>query len=147
MGKHSIDFLFNRMLSGARVTGNECIETTGRLTKSNCGHVWYNGKHYDHYRFAWIAVYGEPNPGEDVLHKCDNRKCFNLDHLYLGNDYLNQRDALLRDRKAKLKCENVKDIRILLASKITQTEIAKRFGVHQCQISRIANKKRWSLLK
>lgn len=34
----------------------------------------------------------------DVLHKCDNRACFNPKHLFLGNDSDNQKDLVAKGK-------------------------------------------------
>jgi hypothetical protein len=38
----------------------------------------------------------------DVLHKCDNPPCTRPDHLFLGTDLENQRDAISKGRRPKL---------------------------------------------
>lgn len=38
-----------------------------------------------------------------VLHKCDNRACVRVDHLYVGTGSDNNRDAFERGRRANLK--------------------------------------------
>ena len=35
------------------------------------------------------------------------------------------------------------EIKQMLATGVSQIEIAKRFGVHQCSISKIATRQRW----
>lgn len=56
------------------------------------------GKHVRLHRWAYMQVIGAQN--SLVLHKCDNRACFNPDHLYAGNAKDNTRDMMLKRRGA-----------------------------------------------
>src|SRR5436305_10075825 len=46
---------------------------------------------------AWELLRGDRR-GLSVLHKCDVRQCVNPDHLYLGTQKENARDAIVRGR-------------------------------------------------
>jgi len=59
------------------------------------------GKQINAHRFSYVLHYGEIGDGLWVLHKCDNRKCVNPNHLYLGDAARNSRDAVERNRTAK----------------------------------------------
>jgi hypothetical protein len=86
-----------------------------------------------------------------VLHKCDNRKCVNPEHLFIGTREENNRD---RDQKgrgprgernwpAKLKASDIPVIRALYVNGWKQAEIAEKFGVSQGAISGVVNKTTW----
>jgi hypothetical protein len=107
------------------------------------------------HRVAWTTTYGNIPNDKLVLHKCDNRRCCNPNHLYIGTHSDNNLDAYARNRrvviperharnKAKLyECE-VWLIRKLLSSRIiSQTKIAKMFRVSQATISNIHNNSKW----
>ena len=53
------------------------------------------------HRQAWIYTHGPIPPGKHVLHHCDVRLCCNPEHLYLGTQQENMRDAVVRGRTAK----------------------------------------------
>lgn len=104
------------------------------------------------HRISWEITYGEIPDGMWVLHRCDNRKCVNPSHLFLGTRADNELDKMNKGRQPsgervglhKLTSENVKQIREIYATeKTNQYELAKRYGVNQSVISLIVNRKAW----
>jgi hypothetical protein len=91
--------------------------------------------------------------GENILHRCDNDKCINPDHLYLGTDKENKEDMKSRNRfakgenhgTAKLSAENVSQI-YLNKEKLGTHEWALKFKVSDAAISMIKNNKTWTHL-
>jgi len=75
-----------------------CWEWTMATNKAGYGIVGINRKSMLSHRASWIIANGPIPEGMDVLHKCDNRKCGNPAHLFLGNDLDNMRD---RDSKGR----------------------------------------------
>jgi hypothetical protein len=56
------------------------------------------------HRFAYAAAYGVVIPaGTHVLHRCDNPRCCNPAHLYLGTHADNMRDMSVRGRVKALR--------------------------------------------
>ena len=106
-------------------------------------------------RKIWIEKNGPIPHWVFVLHKCDNKYCINLDHLFLGMQRDNMQDAINKGRfkfpvapdnngsksgTAKLTEEQV---RIIRSTKIMGKELAKRFGVHPQTVSDIRRGKYW----
>lgn len=50
------------------------------------------------HRMAWITFRGPIPSGLHVLHRCDNRKCCNPDHLWLGTNTDNVHDMISKGR-------------------------------------------------
>ena len=99
------------------------------------------------HRFSFELNFGEIPEGLMVCHSCDNRRCVNPNHLFLGSHAENMADRDTKQRnkpsfglkngKAKLTDEDVAEIRKLYAAGITPTILAKRFGIHRVYIHRL----------
>jgi DNA-binding CsgD family transcriptional regulator len=99
-------------------------------------------------------LYKGKDPGElYVCHTCDNPRCINPDHLWLGTCADNMADKKNKNRQtkgsivpsSKLTEEKVIEIKkLLIENKLTLKEIKNRFGVGNRTISEINSGKRWS---
>lgn len=89
-----------------------------------------------------------------VLHKCDNRRCCNPEHLYLGTNTDNIRDRDLRGRHARLRGENhpsakltameANAVRFLFDRKMNRNRIAEIFGVSLATVRAIGCRRNWT---
>lgn len=64
-------------------------------------------------RAMWLAHHGEIPKGFFVCHSCDNPKCINIKHLWLGTPKENTRDAMAKGRLARVGRRWVKTIDLL----------------------------------
>lgn len=133
----------------------ECWEWTGACNNTGYGTVaWHGTIHTAHRIAAWLeGLVLEPrmpkNPREPthVLHTCDNRKCCNPHHFFLGTYADNLKDAYSKNRKiqpkgqhhtnAKLTNEQAMEIRSRYESGEFQIPLAREYGVSQMTISLI----------
>jgi hypothetical protein len=87
-----------------------------------------------------------------VLHKCDNPRCINPDHLFIGTRGINNSDCKAKGRTAKgeinggckLTTQQIVEIQASHASGVKQRRIAKDFNVSTASVCLIVNGKRWS---
>ena len=133
----------------------ECWEWQGAIQSKGYGSVGISkGKTALTHRVAFEITYGEIPDGLMVLHKCDNRKCVNPRHLFLGTNADNVKDMVKKGRQAKgekngrskLTRGEVENIRkIYKEEKCIHREIADQFGVSISSIRKIVNKEYWKL--
>ena len=119
------------------------------------GSAFRNGKHIYAHRFSYLIFVGEVPEKFFVCHSCDNRRCINPGHLFLGKAAENARDMVLKSRSAKgedhsqavLTNEKVLKIKSLLSQKFSQSVVARKFGVSRSCIAHIAQGNRWGWLR
>jgi hypothetical protein len=145
------EFLDRLLAYAAEDTETGCWNWTGSLNRGGYGRLNIEGKTYSAHRLIYWAATGAW-PGElFCCHKCDNRRCVNPWHLFLGTRRDNIDDMLRKGRqnhgqssgKTRLTEEDVAVIFDLRRQGWKQSAIANRFGVVPHTISRILAKKRW----
>jgi hypothetical protein len=134
------------------ITDNGCWEWTGPLL-NGYGAVCYKGRIYIASRVSFTHHKGKITDGLCVLHKCDNRKCVNPDHLFLGTRGENNTDRASKKRSnpnkgstsyfAKLNEGQVIEIRKKLSLGISGKLIANEFNTTRTTIWNIKNHKTW----
>lgn len=134
---------------------HECWEWTAAMDTHGYGRFHVRvGRLEGAHRFSWELAYGPIPNGLFVLHRCDNRRCVNPKHLFLGTHDENMQDMSAKGRgtnsrkgkspRAKLSESQVGEIRRLAASGVLQKEIGEKFGICQRQVSRIVCRHNWA---
>ena len=130
---------------------NGCINFGGSVPTGRYGQVWFHGRMY----LAHRAIMGDDRGliprGMFVCHTCDNPRCVNPEHLYIGTPTQNALDRESRNRSnsprgeqhALAKLTEEKVIQIFFESG-PQSAIAKKYGIVQATVCKIKNKQRWA---
>lgn len=106
------------------------------------------------HRVSWIIHFGDIPNGLKVLHTCDNRKCVNPNHLFLGTYDDNNKDRAKKNRSAtninpnygesngnsKLRKPQVDFIK---QSSLSSSELSRILNVSPSTVCRIRNKRTW----
>ncbi len=152
----NIEYLEERMVIDS-ISG--CWNWTRSLDSRRYGSAWLNGKKILAHRMSYICFNGDIPNGMCVCHKCDNGKCINPNHLFLGTQRDNMIDASIKGRfngrtqsfkkgefhkMAKLSEYDVLAIRRNLRLGMKQKYIANLYKVDQTTISGIKRKKLWT---
>lgn len=64
----------------------------------NRGAFWMEGRLRLASRVSWELLRGPIPDGKMICHHCDNGRCVNPDHLYIGDQKSNMRDRQVRNR-------------------------------------------------
>jgi hypothetical protein len=126
---------------------NGCWEWVGKITNSGYGQTTHQRKYKTTHRLSYEIFKGPIGKGKIVCHSCDNKKCINPDHLWLGTQKENIQDALKKNRcgMQKLKIEDIDIIRRMVDEGINPIEIGDIFGVKKQAIYCIKYRKTWNL--
>ena len=146
---------FHQLYSIDANTG--CWNWTGGGNQYGYGGMNLYHKKMGAHRFSWTIHRGEIPEGLYVCHHCDNPGCVNPDHLFVGTQADNIRDASDKGRlvgrqgdvsgennnNSKLTPNDVLRIRMLLDGGWKQRDLGKLFGVCKSTIGNIATAKSW----
>lgn len=156
--KHNISFdVIKKLFNGLKINKNtQCWEWQKGKT-NGYGEITFNYKTYLVHRLMWQIFYG-PIPNHDsyhglcILHKCDNRKCCNPNHLFIETAGDNNRDRAQKGRgingeQHKLSKLNEEDIQLIRKSSLSSRQVAKIINVSPTLIKNIRLFKTWRHVK
>jgi hypothetical protein len=124
---------------------DECWEWQAATNKRGYGHFKWNGKVKYSHRMSWILHNGKIPKGLFVCHTCDNPKCVNPAHLFLGTNQDNMDDMVNKGRASiKLTSDKVTEIRKRYATgNETYRGLADEYGVVYGMIGFIVRGENW----
>jgi len=145
-----------------------CWEWTGYVIPSGYAYVSINMKKTYLHRYSYIVHKGNIPNGLFVLHHCDNKRCCNPEHLFLGTQADNMDDMISKGRGAtgdknssrkhpeKLQGERngaskltelqVNEIKSILKIGISCRQISLRYKVCPTTIMNIKNGNTWKCM-
>jgi hypothetical protein len=128
-----------------------CIEWQRHTNQDGYGTLKHRGKQHMAHRAMWTFARGPIPTGMLVCHRCDNPRCINPDHLFLGTTQDNVDDKMKKGRfipldgerngYATLTADQVSAIRDDLRP---QSVTAEAFGTSQGNVSLIKRGATWA---
>ena len=137
-----------------------CHEWMGAILRTGYGAIGIERQGISYsarvHRVIWTAAHGPIADDLNVLHRCDNRRCANLDHLFIGTKAENAEDMKRKGRGAqgdrngihhrKVRLTEYDVIRIhalYQGGGYTQERLAAEFQVHPLTIQSILVGRSW----
>ena len=135
-------------------SGN-CWEWKAALTTKGYGYFYYKGVLTNAHRVSYEIANGLIPEEMCVCHTCDNRKCVNPKHLWLGTIADNNKDMVDKGRSinsgakgslngnSKLTRQDIVDIRLQKERGVAVSSLAMSYGISRQHVHRISKRKRW----
>jgi hypothetical protein len=134
--------------------GDECWEWTAYCNRSGYGCFGIDGSSVLAHRYGFELANGEIDEDLCVLHRCDNPKCQNPAHLFLGTRVDNAADRDAKGRQARgerqgsavLTEDLVREANRLYRGGMSIPKIAERLGVKKGTLGSVRKGLSWSHL-
>jgi len=128
-----------------------CWEWQGSFSSGGYGQFSFKNKNFISHRLAYFFSKGDPKTLK-VCHSCDNRKCCNPNHLWLGTNKDNSQDSKNKKRNAfgekngnsKATDNIVTEIKKQLSLGKTNIDISKELGISTGIILHIKKSRNWT---
>ena len=127
---------------------DDCWLWKGRINDAGYGIFQHDCRRYRAHRYAYsiattlisLAAPEDKRNTNFVLHRCDNRRCCNPAHLFLGSYQDNVRDMHSKQRNARYKAsfprEEIAEIQLLASKGCSERYLAAQFNVSRAVIRR-----------
>jgi hypothetical protein len=136
---------------------NECWNWLNLINSGGYGQFKYDSKTIGAHRISYILSNGKILEGMNILHRCDNKRCVNSKHLFLGTHQDNSDDMFNKGRdrcshnqngednpNTNLTWELVNKIRKeYFENDISMDMLGKKYGITHSTIGFIIDNKTW----
>lgn len=141
----SLGALDPRIVKRITISESGCWEYQGALT-AGYPELTRDGNPWRGNRWVWTLFFGPIPRGKFVCHSCDNRKCVNPAHLFLGTPQDNVDDMHAKGRRLYTKRLSESEMAAVIAqcmAGMPQRSVAAKFGISQTLVSMALSGKRW----
>lgn len=98
----------------------DCWLWTAGLSVDGYGQFWLGGYQMRANRISYAMVEGDPG-SRHVCHKCDNRRCVNPEHLWVGTNKDNMVD---RDEKQRMARGSLQGLAVLTEKRVLEIVVS-----------------------
>lgn len=136
----------------AKAGARECWEWSGRINDAGYGELRHNRILDRAHRISWRLNVGALGQSSCVLHSCDNRKCVNPGHLFLGTRSHNSEDMVSKGRQTKgvdVHCAKLTEAQVVDARQryaegnVSYRTLAADFGVGEFAMRMAVKRRTW----
>lgn len=136
-----------------------CWNWTASLRPTGYGQMRYLGTTELAHRVSWVLFRG-PIPKAknaygtlNILHHCDNPKCVNPEHLFIGDQADNANDAVSKRRWGKRGCVGERHgkailtertVRNIRASPLSAQQLARKYKISKSAIQHVLKRRSWT---
>lgn len=133
------------------VKSDGCWQWTGATNSTGYGSYGMRNAH----RVAFEVYKGPIPDGANVCHTCDNRRCVNPAHLWLGTRSENMKDCSRKGRtviphfigsnhpEAKMDEEKVRSVRLEVAEGMPKRAAARKYAIDRATLRSILERRTW----
>ncbi len=126
---------------------SSCWEWAASMKTERYGAFNLDGKVQFAHRVSYKLFIGDIGSGMEVCHTCDNTKCVNPEHLFIGSHKDNMEDCAKKERlnnpQAKLTIANIRYIRARYSNGTTQADLCREFDYSTGSMNNIVSGKSW----
>lgn len=151
MPRHNANYITKQFLLNNVTQDNttNCLNWNLYVSKTiGYGTISHRNKLKLIHRISYLLFKGKIPKNMCVLHTCDNRKCINPDHLFIGTKGDNNRDRANKNRSIKGEKHPIAKLTDSLAleiyySPLSSREAAKYYGISATLVKNIRRKTAW----
>ena len=118
-----------------------CWNWSGTLDRYGYGKFKIGNQTYKAHRYSYYLQYGDFDESLHVLHHCDNPRCVNPHHLFLGTNRDNVADRTTKKRHGKTSKHLTTNEKAAIVATVEQGQslqsVAHQFQVHISTIRRV----------
>lgn len=120
-----------------------CWPWTASGQASGYGSFYFAGRLDRAHRVAWLLTNGSIPNDRFVLHRCDNPKCVNPSHLFLGSARDNSLDMVAKGRHGEQKLTAMQAAAIRIDTR-TGALIGAEYGISKSMVNQIKRGAAWA---